>query len=509
LVIGALAAATIVVAGMMLTRDDSSEYRVAAIFDTAHGIIAGNDVKVAGVSVGSIDSVGLAPGPKARVVMSMSRNVGSFHGDATCTILPQGLISENFVQCDPGSVRSGPLARGTGDLPTVPVQRTTAPASLQQLLDVFSLPVDDRIRVVLTELGIGTLGRGSDIDAILRRSNPALDQARRVLNIVDAQRRQLASGIGETRQILASLARDNEATRTFVDKAAAVAETSADHRGALSAAINRLPAMLDAVRPGLQALDRVVNTAPPLLRDLRSAAPVLTTTTSELPPFSSAAVSALTGVGSAARVAKDAVRVANPIVTDLRQASRRALPFSRDLDALLVSLRDSGGFEGVLRLLYTFATFGAGYDGISHAWTIAIEPLGQCFVPGEGAPGCSTKYSAPGNGTIPANSPSCGPHGGATWDPPTNCTAVAGIGQRRAHAKHPKAPRQRRPRPANPAPVAAPPTSSDPRQPTDTVQGLLNQILGTSTQPGLVPQLLGTPTTLGTTQPLLDYLLGK
>ena len=79
----------------------------------------------------------------------------------------------------PRVVERAPLPRSPRDgLPTVPLQRTTVPVSLQDVLDIFSLPVDERLSVLINELGIGTAGRGTDINAILRRANPALDAGR-------------------------------------------------------------------------------------------------------------------------------------------------------------------------------------------------------------------------------------------------------------------------------------------------------------------------------------------
>lgn len=424
---GLVIVAVAAVLGVSLLASGGSErYRVAVVFDTARGIIPGNEVKVAGVGVGTVKATELAPGPKARIVLDVAEQSGPFYEDATCTILPEGLISESFVQCDPGSSRSGELGGGRSGTPTVPVTRTTIPASLQQFLDVFSVPVADRLRVMLNELGIGTAGRGEDINAVLVRSNPALGQARRVLSIIEEQRDQLATGISQTNRVLASVARKSDDVRSFVDHAATVAQTSAARQTELALAVRRLPGLLDEVRPGLRSLDRVVTQATPVLNGLRSAAPALNTTTRELPKFADAAVPALNDLGSAARVGQTAVRAAAPVVTALKGASAKAVPFATQLNRLLLGLRDSGGFEGTLRLLYSFATLASGYDQTSHIMGLAAGVLPQCFAPG-GAPGCSANFSAPGNGTIPTNNPSCGAHSGATWDPPTTCQSFGNI----------------------------------------------------------------------------------
>ena len=486
IVIAVLAA----IGAALIVTGDGSSYRVAATFDTAHGIIAGNQVKVAGVAVGRVDEVELAPGPKARVVMSLDSERGPFRRDATCTILPEGLISENFVQCDPGSSRE-PLARAAQGVPTVPLARTTVPASLQQVLDVFSAPVPDRLRVIVNELGIATAGRGEDLNALLKRSNPALVEAQRVLKIVNAQREELATGIRQTNRVLAELADEKRSVRSFVDNAAIVARSSAAHKAALGQSIRRLPGLLDAVRPGLRSLDRAVDRGTPLLDSLRSAAPALTTSTRAFSSFVDAAIPALKSLSPTARIAQRAVRAARPVVAHLKRASAEATPFARDLNGLLVSTRDSGGIEGLMTLFYALATFTSAYDEISHLASGIIQLSPQC-IPNTGAPGCSYKYSAPGNGTIPTDDPACGPQSGAMWDPPTNCRS-SGV-PIRSHAKRnvrqsgSERPATKRPRRAAPAKTPAageakPPAAGEAKAPApanppaNPIQRLLDFLL--------------------------------
>ena len=87
-----------------------------------------------------------------------------FHQDATCTIRPEGLIAENYVDCDPGTPGSPPLQGSGGHPPTVPVTHTTEPVSLLDLFNIFNLPTRERFQVIIDELGIGTAGRGADFN---------------------------------------------------------------------------------------------------------------------------------------------------------------------------------------------------------------------------------------------------------------------------------------------------------------------------------------------------------
>jgi virulence factor Mce-like protein len=456
---------------LLLLAGGGRSFRVAAIFDTADGIVVGQQVKIAGSVVGSVDQVALAGGRgpiKARIVMSIDPRFGPFRRNATCTILPQGLISENFVQCDPGSSRAAKLTSGAGGVPTVPLAHTTVPASLQDLVDVFSLPTDDRLRVIINELGIATAGRGADLNALLERSNPALTQAQRALAIIAAQRQQLAIGIAQTAHVLTAVASKRQGVREFVDRAATVARTTAAHQTALAQAIHRLPALLGAVRPGLASLDRAIARGTPLLDSLRTAAPGLITVTYTLPSFVAAGTPALTSLASASATGRSAVRAAYPVVGDLERAAAQAGPFAANLDQLLISTRNSGGIEGLLGVFYGMANLVAAYDRVSHKVSLTVDALPIC-VAITSAKGCSSKYDAPGNGTIPPSDPACGPQNGAPWDPPTSCvsTVLPLIRKHSRLATHTPRPASRVSR-TGPEPLSRTPTTSAPVPATPT-----------------------------------------
>jgi len=111
---------------------DSSGYQVRAIFDDANYIISGEDVKIAGVKVGSVDSLDVTKDKKAAIVLNItSGGFQDFRTDAHCTIRPQSLIGENFVECSP----TAPHAPGAQLPPKLPVIKS-GPGKGQHYLPV-------------------------------------------------------------------------------------------------------------------------------------------------------------------------------------------------------------------------------------------------------------------------------------------------------------------------------------------------------------------------------------
>src|SRR5918992_2648380 len=82
------------------TDDDTKEaYYVRAIFDNASTIVQGEDVKIAGVPVGVVSDMNVTEEKKAAVTLRIDREEFTpFKQDASCTIRPQSLIGEKFVE---------------------------------------------------------------------------------------------------------------------------------------------------------------------------------------------------------------------------------------------------------------------------------------------------------------------------------------------------------------------------------------------------------------------------
>src|SRR4051794_7571652 len=83
--------------------EGDSGYEVRAIFDNASYIVKGEDVKVAGAVVGDVKGLDVTDDKRAVIVLNITKpGFTPFHEGATCTIRPQSLIGEKFVECTPG-----------------------------------------------------------------------------------------------------------------------------------------------------------------------------------------------------------------------------------------------------------------------------------------------------------------------------------------------------------------------------------------------------------------------
>ncbi|MEA2334654.1 MAG: hypothetical protein QOG40_1144, partial [Solirubrobacteraceae bacterium] len=162
-----LAVAAIAAAVLLSTSAGGSTggYTVRAIFDNAGNIIPGENVKIGGVKVGTVGAVTATPQAKAAVVLNIS-NPGfkDFRSDASCSVRPQALIGEKFVDCLPTQPRVagtplppalkkiGKRHEGSGQY-LLPVANTHSPVDVDLLGDISRLPVRQRFTILINELG--------------------------------------------------------------------------------------------------------------------------------------------------------------------------------------------------------------------------------------------------------------------------------------------------------------------------------------------------------------------
>jgi ABC-type transporter Mla subunit MlaD len=398
-VVGVLVAGA---AGVALTGARGSggggDYRVDALFYNAAQLIPGQQVRIAGAVVGSVDAVELTPDRRARVRMTIDPRFGPFHADALCRIRPQSLIGERFVECEPGTPRAPELRADGGRAPTVPLGRNESPVDLDLVLAALRLPYRERLSLIVNELGTGLAGRPRELDQAIRLANPALAQTRRVLSILDADRARLGRLVDATDTVIAEVAGRRGQVQGFIDRAAQTADAVASRRGDLDLALRRLPPMLAELEPTARSLEALAGQARPVLSDLRVATPGIRALASDLGPLNAAARPALVRLADMAVTGRRAVRAATPVAALLAPVARRLPPVVATTRALLDSMRSQGVVEGLQGFVYFASLATARFDRYSHILP-SYQIAGACQQPAS-APvaGCSARIARGASG---------------------------------------------------------------------------------------------------------------
>lgn len=377
----------------------SGQTRVDALFDNASFVNNGQEVRIAGARVGTVQGVELTADRRARVEMTIDSAFAPFRRDASCTILPQGLIGEKFVECD-GGTNGAPVLAGDGDdVPTVPLKNNESPVDLDLVVAMLGEPTNVRLQLLFNELGITTATRGADISAAIRRANPALRAIRDTLDVVSKDRAALGRVVEAADTVAAELDRRKDDLAGVFDSGAKVLETTSDERVALDRALATLPSSLSALRPALTELRSLSRDATPTVRALRAAAPSLRTLAGNIEPLSDSARPTLRTLASAARTGIPVIKRTAPQMARLRRTTAALVPnvpLAADLGTSLVDNAFPENFLG--GFFYNAALSTSRFDDVSHILPAHLN-LGPCMFPATAVQsGCSARFADDGTG---------------------------------------------------------------------------------------------------------------
>ncbi len=393
LIAAGVVAAVVLVVALISGGEDDDAYVVRAIFDNSSFLVSGEEVRVAGATVGEIESVDVTmpgettgyknghpvstPGKAVLAMRIDDEGFDDFREDATCIIRPQSLIGEKFVDCRPtlprapGSPLPPPLKQvpdgepGAGQY-LLPLENNGAIVDQDLVNNLSRLPYTQRFRLILNELGAGLAGRGGDIEEVVKRANPVLRDVDLLFGILARQRNQLAQLTTDSDRILAGLARERTHVAGFFSNAGASAEASAERGEELEESFRKLPAFLREFRLTMRSLQGFSDAATPVFSDLDQAAPSFTKATEALGPFSDATTVSLKALGKAGETAGPKLLAADPVVRKVRDVARSGAGPTTKLAKFLVSVKKTHGWDGLVDLIYNNSATLNEFDQYGH-----------------------------------------------------------------------------------------------------------------------------------------------
>lgn len=210
---------------------------ITAQFTTATAIYPGDEVRIAGVKVGTIEAIKPA-GTQAEMTLAVDHGI-KVPADAKAVIVAQNLVSARYVQLTP-AYETGPVMT---DGAVIPVERTAVPVEWNE--------VKEQLMRLATDLGpaegmsTGPVGRFIDSAATALDGNG--EKLRQTLAQLSGVGRILADGSGNIVDTIAHLQtfvtalRDsNEQIVQFQDRFATLTSVVDDSRSDLDAALTNL-----------------------------------------------------------------------------------------------------------------------------------------------------------------------------------------------------------------------------------------------------------------------------
>ena len=312
--LGALIAAIVLVL-LLLFSGGGEKNTYKLLFETGGQLVEGNEVRIGGVAVGSVDTIDLTEDNQALVTISTEQELT----EGTEAVIRQTSLSgiaNRYVAIAPGP-NDSPELSSTDPLPQ---QYTVAPVDIDQLFDTFR----PRARRALQDVIEGQAGiyvdRGPEANRTYKFFNP---------------------GLSSTERLFAELTRDERVFTDFLVDTGKVTNSIASRRDDLTSLVSNANEALGAIARENSSLDRDLVALPPFLRQSNTTFVNLRATLDDLDPFVAAALRTTTDLPAFLRDLRPVAERSIPVFDDLGHAVFEPGPANDLAD----SLRDSPEFE--------------------------------------------------------------------------------------------------------------------------------------------------------------------
>ena len=291
--LGALVLIAILAALLLLGDGGDNTYRLR--FETGGQLVPGNEVRIGGSPVGSVNSIELTDDTQAEIEVSVAEPITE---GTTAVIRSTSLsgIANRYVSLVPGP------GAALDENAVLTGEQTTTPVDLDQLFDTFRPKTRRALRNFIQGFAGIYAGSGAEANATYEFLNPALVGSERFFAELTEDRAALAEFITEGEQALGAIA---------------------DRRDDLAALVGNASQTLGAIASENQALDRSLAALPGTLRQANTTFVNLRSALDDVDPLVAASLLATKDLAPFLADLRPVVRDSVPVLTDLRHTVKR------------------------------------------------------------------------------------------------------------------------------------------------------------------------------------------
>lgn len=283
----------------------------------------GQEVRIAGVPVGSITGASLNKDGRARLTMQLEPGHPVYR-NATLVLRPKSPLNEMYVEMDPGTKAAGTLHDGG----VIPLGHTAQPVQQDEVLSHLDQRTRDALSALLAEADVA-LANPTDLTTGVRATQRTATDLAPISAALTTRRAKIA-------QLVTSLSALSQAVGgndTRLSRLAADVSTSlnvvAKNNDSLSASLAALPGVVQELGTATKKVSTLTTQLKPTLDNVSAASSTLPTALTQL-------TATMDSLRQLAAVAAPVVASARPVVAGLR-------PVVRDLSTTLRELHPVTG----------------------------------------------------------------------------------------------------------------------------------------------------------------------
>jgi phospholipid/cholesterol/gamma-HCH transport system substrate-binding protein len=310
--VGAVVLAIVVAAVILFVGD--SGYRVTAEFINAGQLVNGNEVRVAGNTVGTVDEVDVSSDGRAEVSFTVEGDYAPLRRGTKAIIKQTSLsgIANRYVDLHLGPDGGEEIEDGG----RIDADQTETAVELDQVFDLFDEETRGSLQDFIKGQADTLRGRGRELRAGIHYLNPALSTGSRLFE---------------------ELTEDEALLEKFLVDSGTLVNTLASRRDDLTGVVSNLNSTFGALGRQQDALAESIDLLPPFMRRANTTFVNLRSALDDVDPLVDAS--------------KPVVRRLGPFLDEARLFARDGEPTFRDLSR---TIRRSGPTNDLIELIRSF-----------------------------------------------------------------------------------------------------------------------------------------------------------
>jgi ABC-type transporter Mla subunit MlaD len=265
-------------------------YEITAYFPEATQLATESDVRIGGVSVGKVKSIGLAPADErvdgqdtTKATIEIDPQFAPINSNARTILRQKTLLGETYVELTSGTKAGTPVSLGSSggasssesqnvhaisEGGTLGVGQTKSATQIDEIFNALDSRTRQAFQRWQAHAAVAINGRSVDLNDSLGNLGPFLGDATNVLRVLRSQKTALHGLIRDTGTVFSALSERNQELAGAITNSNQTFGALADEQAALAETFRVLPVFEHESRLTLERLDRFQANTRPLIRKL-------------------------------------------------------------------------------------------------------------------------------------------------------------------------------------------------------------------------------------------------
>jgi phospholipid/cholesterol/gamma-HCH transport system substrate-binding protein len=323
--LGAVALAIVVVAVIVLSSGNS--YQVKALFQNASQMVKGDQVEVAGNTVGTVSDIELTPNNQAELTLSISdSNYQPLHQGtiATVRLLSLSGIANRYID----------LRMGPGGAPAIPnngvigTSNTVTAVDLDEIFDTLNQSTLKGLQNVIQGSASQYQGEGQKLQAALAYLNPAVASSAAEFREINRDTSRFTNFIVKSSHLFGDLSTRSSDLSGLVQNLSTTLGALQAQQVALGESIQKLPNFLTLADTTFVNLRAALRDLTPLVNVSKPVAPKLNEFLQQLRPLAQQAVPTVENLSTLICKPQSTCTPSQPGQNDLIQLTKLGVPLA-------------------------------------------------------------------------------------------------------------------------------------------------------------------------------------